>query len=555
MRLILHQALKDLRAERWLVAAWLVVVAATCVIEAFKLDVYFIAPARPGGGSTSLMYVLFLLAVARVALAWVLAIRFVHDDPAEGTDAFWLTRPLSRGGVAAAKAALVVGLLLGVPAVAASFVFAMNGLPGARVPVAVAQFVLADAVFLLPLALLATVTRDLARLVLAVLLASAGWALAEVAMVFRILAAGEPPFDAWLPWVVLTGCLAVGSGVLAARQYLHRRTARTIVASAIMLSAIALVTAVWPLHASIERRASARAQRAAEPEWPGASSISVEVPLESVRVEESWHYVSGKPDTGQRVLADVRVAGLPPDCLVQIRTGKAELWVDGAAVPLTHPQTYVRGLAALAGGLLDPASRDRFQAAVGARLRTVLAVWQPSLQLLSIEKAADYQAYRGRPGTLRVTMPFQVFRVGPSVSMPLEPGASAELNDVESTILSFGSQSASGRYDTYAITLRLASPRAWLRQKPMRVEYLLRNRQRGEAIVIWNGAAGRTYPLLTGSFVVTPWSEAGMLMPLVKGVVDAAWLKDADLVMVPLEPLGAFTKTVTIPGFALPPAP
>ncbi len=53
MNLILHQAMTDLRAQRWLVAAWAAMLAAICAIEALKLE-------------GSLVSLLFALSLGRV---------------------------------------------------------------------------------------------------------------------------------------------------------------------------------------------------------------------------------------------------------------------------------------------------------------------------------------------------------------------------------------------------------------------------------------------------------------------------------------------------------
>jgi hypothetical protein len=554
MRLILHHVIKDLRAQRRLVAAWLAALASACVIEALELDVHFAAPAGAGGGSASLACVLSLLALARVVLAWVLAIRFVHADPTEGADAFWLTRPLSRGGLLLAKGVLIVGLLLVVPGLAAAFVFLMNGLPAAEVPWAVAHFMLIDAIFVLPLVLLAALTRDLARLVLAVLLGAGGWALVGLTTALRLASPEEAFPGARLSWLVLTSCLVVACAVLTSCQYLRRRTAKTAVAGGVMLAVLASATVFWPVRAAIEQ-ADPRGRRAPEPEWTGASGVSIEVPSDTVRVQTTPRFHQGRPDTLQLVLADVRTAGLAADVVVDVGTGQGALWLDGQEVPIQHPDVYARGPGGAAGDLSDAASRSHFERAIGARLlKPAVRDWEPGLRLLAIDSGADYAAIRGKAGVYRVTLPLTALRVGRPVSIPLKAGAGAELGGIERTILSVGPWSDKKVYATYAVTLRVASPRAWMRQGPARVEYLLLNRRSGEAIVVPHGVDGRTIPMLAASFVVSAGAEAVLFASGSAGRVSRAWLDDAELVMVPLESLGAFRRTITIPNFALPAA-
>ena len=413
MKLILHHALKDLRAQRWLVAAWAVVLGATCVLESLELDVVSAGTvplrrlwAAPTTAPTSsFVYLLFALALTRVVLAWVLAIRFVHTDPAEGTDAFWLTRPLSRPTMLAAKAVLIGGLLLLVPGVAAVGVFVMNGVPWTALPAAVLQWMLLDALFLLPLTLVATMTRDLARVVLSGTswppepgplrrsTARTGTSCRSSDVYFRTT---DRPAASAAAVLVIAGAAVLLASALAAQQYLTRRTTRTVMASVAGLLVILGVAAAWPGRAALGRVPNSVV------EWTGGARISAAVPAESVRVGSfSYHRPTGGTDRSYLVTGDLLMDGLDQDLLVHVVRGKASLQVPGAEKPLTDENVYASGFGYVAGDLADRFTQRNFERAIGARLVARQSRFGPWLQLLRVGTSAAYGAYRRKGGRLR----------------------------------------------------------------------------------------------------------------------------------------------------------
>jgi hypothetical protein len=548
MNLILHHALKDLRAQRRLVGCWAAVLAATAAIEAFKVS----APSGVTGKSgTALVYALGTLALARVALAWVLAIRFVHADPAEGTDAFWLTRPISRRDLLAAKAVTIGGVLLLVPAAVAAIVFTMNGMPLRVVPLAVGLWLVVEALFLLPLTLLATITRDLARMVLAVLAAAVGWAVVQVAIVAWMAAPIEAFRETRPAWLLIATAAVTASALLAALQYLGRRTPRTAMAAGSVLVVLVVLAALWPGRAML-----ARGPRADRPEWKEASRVTISVPPETVRLQTRDHASKEGPERNHDVFADVVAGGLADQDILRVIDGKGSFRVGSEnALDIAHVYSY--GLGDLVGGIGDAASRRHFERAIGARMLENRLLPGTGLHLLGIDTVAKYAPYQGRPGTYEATLEFAARRIGAVSAMPLRSGASADLNGVESTILSiwpFNDRSAVGSARRYVVFLRQAAPRAWLGHSAERVEFVVRNRRRGEAM-LWNYAPITAPPLLSGSFVV---ATEGAVMLYVAGSnrdVDADWLADAELVMVALEPLGRFERTIRIENLTLPAAP
>jgi ABC-type transport system involved in multi-copper enzyme maturation permease subunit len=562
--LILHHALKDLRAQRWLLALWAAVLAATCLIEAFKLDVAFSGPAalpmpwtvQSKAPTVPVVYVLFALALARVVLTWVLAIRFVHADPAEGTNAFWFTRPLSRHALLAAKALLIVGLLLLLPGLAAVSVFVMNGVPWTALPAAALQWMLLDALFLLPLTLLATLTRDLARMVLSVLVAAGGWALSQIYGQYWhlmplenvYLRTTDRPVMTGVAVLVLAGVTVVVASALAGQQYLTRRTARTAIASVAGLFVILGITAAWPVRAALERIPRSVV------EWPGGANVAAAVPGESIRVRAVfYHRPTGGIDHAYYVTGDLSIGGLDRDTVVHVIHGAAQLEAPGAEKALADPNVYAYGFGYLAGDLADRFTQGNFERAIGARLVAQQSRFGPWLQLLRVGSSKAYGEFEGKPGTYQATLTLEALGIGRVASMRLRPGESVELNGVETTIVAIRQSStspAAGR-SLYSIDLRRATPRSWLARPADRVEIALRNRRRGEAVIAWNGG-GYAAESLSHTFVVASRGRAQFDRSVTSVDIDDAWLADAELVMVSIRSLGEFEKTIRIENFVLP---
>ncbi len=169
MNATLHVIRKDLRYLRWPLTVWLALLAAPTLVLVLRLDTRVTDHA-------ALLAVVYAALFYLVALfAWVLAARVVHADPLDDSTAFWLTRPLGTHALLAAKLTLVFGVLAALQVVAASLAAVANGVSGVELLRFAAEVALLQSVFFVVIVLLATLTRDLARLVLAAIVGSIAW--------------------------------------------------------------------------------------------------------------------------------------------------------------------------------------------------------------------------------------------------------------------------------------------------------------------------------------------------------------------------------------------
>ncbi len=535
MRLILHQALTDIRAQRWLIAAWAAMLVAACTIEALKIE-------------ASLAYPLLALSLGRIVLGWVLAIRIVHADPLDGTSAFWLTRPLSPRMLLAAKAGLICALLLVAPAIVALVVFLVNGIAFAALPGALGQWLLIEALPLLPIVLIATLTRDVARLVLTLIVGLGSW------WVLRLsswtwsplpVELGAPVSDwqagvvfAWL--VVSAGVVALCSALIA-RHYLARRTAGVAFAALIGALGIVAIAALWPIQIMIKYRPSWDGAEAAGTAWRGADAIQVSVPAESLRVLRDRN--------GDRLLGTLRIDGLGDDMMVHAAGGPGAVQFSGGSEVLEQRQTYAFGYGTGPVSLADDASRGHFERVTGVRLVNRFGAGWNGLRLVEARPGV-FASHQRRSASYDANLVFDAYRVRTAAVMPLKVGAVGRVGDVVTTVLAIRKDP---KYSRWVIDVRQARP-ALLSSDGLQIASFVRSLSRGEATaVIPGGSVNKAMRWFSATCVVAAHLTYVQTHGLLPGSsIDAAWIADAELVFVSFERLGRFTKHVTIPEFALP---
>lgn len=113
MTLIWQIVRKDARRLWLLLAVWIVLIL---VQHGAEWRLHGLAPEFPPGRRV-LESLIVLCFVIRLLVAYLLAAGLVLEDPAGGTTAFWMTRPISGGRMLTAKLAGSAVLLLGPPLV------------------------------------------------------------------------------------------------------------------------------------------------------------------------------------------------------------------------------------------------------------------------------------------------------------------------------------------------------------------------------------------------------------------------------------------------------
>ena len=244
IQLVLHHARKDLRAGRPWLFVWLALLAFTVAGLVPAVD---LAALRGTGGFHPGQY---LLSGARRWLGMVRAVEVVHADAPSGTTAFWLTRPLGARAVLSAKLLVLAGLVA-VAAAASVAGLLLNSMAASMAPAAFAEIALFEAIPILPLAVVASLTRDTARIAMAGLACLVPFLAARVAVV-NVAAYGGRTLGAG---VLVLGVVAVACSLWClGAQYLGRRTRRTLGFAALgaaLMAAVGFVAPFAPGPASV----------------------------------------------------------------------------------------------------------------------------------------------------------------------------------------------------------------------------------------------------------------------------------------------------------------
>jgi hypothetical protein len=555
--------MKDLRAQRWFVAGWAGVLLAVALIEGLKLDGAISGAYAPYQMNAVGVFFLIALTVSREVLGWLLAVRIVHADPVGDTNAFWLTRPLSRTMLMASKLGLLAVLFFVVPGLAAAVVFLANDVAPGQRPRCIAEWWMFDAVLLLPFVLLATLTRDMARIGLAATAGAAAW-LFLVGFATFTHGVLEMTGNAWVPvyrtMALTTASFGVAIAVLSLAlivwQYWTRRTAVT--AWAALASIVALVSvAVLPsvrFMSTVERPAPVVDNR-----WTGASRVSIDVPVESIRTTGTSSAPTARfADRSVRLIGDVVVAGAVDDVLIDVADGHGTLQIAdrGKTVPGTDVNWFgFSHLARLA--LRSGAGRTVFERVLGARIvGPSYASWN-ALSLARI-KGDLYADNQGRHASYQADLVLAAYHLVVSPAIPTQPGRSIGLGSMGVTLLSVGSRPEQPQ--CWQASIRETDARAILPPGTARLGYVLRNRRMGEFVPLFSYsghllAQGMASTFLAVSNGTVTLDCSGGSLPFAGGgtpAVDRAWLADAELLIVGIERLGTFKRHVEVRDFVLP---
>ena len=239
----------------------------------------------------------------------------VHQDPLVGTNAFWLTRPISRPALMFSKVGFLLIFVVLPPAVAHAGVLARFGLDPVRqwpalIETLALQLTLATGGFVL-----ATVTPNLSAYFLAwISVVLTGSVLSH--LLTSLIDVDRSAELSGSRMIVAGVTLIAAGGLLAAHQYLTRRTQRSIVGLSVGFILLIAVTSIWPWNVLKA--------------FHGGDTRSISFSFDSggdaftSEVEGSYVSISGVP----------RIAGAAPDEDVELRFLKGALQpASGNRVP------------------------------------------------------------------------------------------------------------------------------------------------------------------------------------------------------------------------------
>jgi len=536
MNLILHQIVKDLRAQRWPLALWLAVLLIDGLFRGLQIDRFIV-----GAEAANRLYVVVMVVgYAELVLGWLIAVKIIQADPLDTTTAFWLTRPLSRPALLVSKLLVIGPLFLLLPCAASTSVAATHGVRGITLLHFAVQRVTIDTALLLPVTAMAAVTRDFPRFAFGVAVAALLYVTAQGTALMPFSWVVE--FRAQQPGLVMAsgrlvalGASIVGSLLLLVHQYATRRTMRTILAGAAMVVVIVGIINFWPWSFWSRTRSQ---PPAVDPLVFDAAPVKLEFDTASLR--------RGDGSQGQvEAQCAYRAEGLPVGWVAHVAEGGGELrfaTAPSVAVPIGEVSAPYFGSdlsRSLAGDVVGA-----FEHALGARIvNAPTEDGNADVRLLRLAEAT-FQRFQGVRAEYSATLTLLARRVEAGPAIPLRAGASGVLGNVQVTVVSV---------DRWNIQVRETKPALFLPWGEPEIRLALRNRRRNEAILLarHNGTVS-VFGVVTSDLLVTR-SETGVVnADGIKAFADAQWMADAELVMFAIQPVGTFQKTVRISGLVLP---
>jgi hypothetical protein len=471
MTLLIHLLRTHVRRLRWFIVLWLALVVVGTAMNAAQPRLAYDARLSAMVGLAA-----SLLAFAVNVGAVVLVAAIVHMDPAVGTDAFWMTRPIPRETLALAKILLASALVVLMPAAAFAATWAALHIRAAEVARASIETMLWGLVWVMILTAMSALTKNFARFALL-----AGAALGAVALAFATLIAvarfgtPAPIIDRPLPQPVdPTPLVAAEVVVLAAAlavivlQYRTRRRRLSVPVGVAGLVLAFFTLGRWPIPVL--------AATWQVPAWAGRG----DAPQLRARAAE--------------MRFDQNASAQPEDAW---RTGRVELELDGvepgweakasllaASVTLTDGRVIRSGGNGYLVSIGRPGTRESAASIVARQalgVERTLGVYPPFAESNAIvmqARARDVEALDGATGDYRGRFAVTVSKWETVGTLPLSPGATFQDDSYRFTILESVIQP--GRVIVRAHESRLTS---WFDRAPRRsYELYLRNASRSEAI-------------------------------------------------------------------------
>ncbi len=557
MKRVEHVLRFELRRTWMVLALYLVIVAGGVVTEG-SIPLFAAKPqvaSALGVVGTMLWYAQMLLTFAIVSLV-------IHADPAVGTDAFWMTRPIAPRVLLVAKSIVLGTALVIVPALARIALMAAYDVEVRIIAGITVERVLLLTLFATLLMAAAALTRNLAWFALLCGGTFAAVA-ASLAMMFAVLMArfdeGEWFGSVGVSYPDPTGTLA--SGVIVAiaavsavaAQYRWRSRLRTVLIGVAGVVVAIVVDTYWPwplLQPNLEVPSWAHDGRAIGLTVNTGSIATDDEPLWFAR-RSRWSTIRG----------EVTLAGLEPGWAANVFVRKAVVRIGPGTLHSVEGMPSAT-LSMLGSGHVPEAVRSLLGA---QRVAEYGPPPPPDKLTLFAMRREELQRHTPATGAYQGQFAIGLIHFVIEGVLPLRSGAthrSADYRAVVDSVTSFNRDLTVVLRESRAATM-------FARRPPARYMFYLRNQARQEA------AAGGDYPiggepawlgilplLLGGGSIGRDPSSGFVTRSLAVSFppryrrdstatlsINDAWLADAELVIVRQTFEGTVERAVEIPDF------
>jgi hypothetical protein len=573
MKHLLHLVRADVRRFRILLGLWVLIVIAEAVFRAVR-------PAFADEIQLSMMFNLLaavLFTTRWLGMALIVAL-VVQTHPLVGSDAFWMTRPISWRVLLSSKLVLLVMTLVAVPAVAElALMVACRMSMREALPIAL-QLILFQCLWLFIFMALSSVTRSLAQLSVVaggVLIGLILLLNVTLAVMMRRMDDGPrmvdvvPRTEASAAGFVVMLLLTIATAfTLVTVQYRTRWVRRSVLTGAAGICVVLAEVLFWPSPGRL----------VPVPDWANRES-AVQLTAETSRGEFRLSHDSSPLRPGndwQLGVARLTVRGVEEGWLPTVTLKDGRITFDGTTVR-TAGNGYATQTVVIAGkdSLNDgPHSAVERQVLGVSRLLESFPYPQAERGTPAIILAdAEFRKRLGSQGTYHGSFQVDLDRLAVAGTLPLEAGATFHSRQRRLIIDQVIAQSraASVRLRHFVSTSMFAS------ELRPRLSFYLRNRNRSEAVAgsrhggFGSLSTGMAVPMLIGASSFSTEGSSGFSIisdvirfPVVSGgyasgpplfEITPEWLSQAELVIVHTIPAGSVSRDVEIRGFEIAEAP
>lgn len=407
MNLTWHIVKKDLRALRWPILLWVLVIVTKLGIGVAMLTAD--GTEGPEWFTRLDMFATLLAGIEGVCFVFMAAL--IHEDLLVGTTAFWMTRPISGGRLLRAKL-LGIGLVFWVMPVLVSLPWWQGCGYGLReIAWAAAETVALQAIFVLVGLLWAVITDGYARflmwtLLMVVAIPSIG---GLIGMHFSKTNAVVPAGVGTSRMAVALALAVAGIATVVVHQFLTRRLWRSGAIIAATAGLIVMTALWWPWDLKIAAQWQAYGERRVEASWPTTTApAGLTLTLGSAELARA---PGARADRPVQLRVNYRVEGLPgSQALVPAVANFSLGWPDGAR---EAGWSWVRPEQSL-GRLITYRVLNQTPTEKWAR--------DDSLAMQTIP-AAIATRLQAAPAAFSLKVRYGVMEVESAASVPLQPGA------------------------------------------------------------------------------------------------------------------------------------
>jgi len=551
MNLVLHQVKKDIRHLQILLIVWFVLILIQSALSISNLGMV---------SSDMALQVIFsvislLVPVLQALLLIVVIPLLVQDEPLVGSTAFWFTRPLSRKTLLSSKSLFIVFLLILPPLLAEVIVLVSNGITLHHIMLAVPQIIMEKLSFMLPLLLLATVTRNFARFALTGVVAYIILMLLGLLFSFIALYTGKAMEKATnipllLSGVVISNIITIFSVVtLVIYQYLRRKTVRTIIAAGFIFVLVMVINQLCSWN-FLKTKYVSLDEKNVEIE-----NINFVVDSEKLSVRDEVKIQLGQK-RNKTIHSKLDVSGALVGHFVDIKELKS------IRIDFPEDESIVSSLVQKWYWNYPRGAKDALQHVLNEATLVNVSNLQYGLFTLMALEEDNYVKYKKEKGTYSAQASCILYKYDIVAVLPLESGTRYDKGSDHAVIVDVLRETAGCEIILRESSANMMFDRKKAKNNPGYVVmdnfkkiYILCNKKRGEAflpeknmkidfisVLSWQ----KRLQVNTQRLRYSSINNKNEILP----EINEEWLKDAELLYVEAVPIGEFSRQLSIEDFS-----